>query len=162
MTHGPTEWEEEELCNREVISAQLAKLKLTAGPARPRPRRSTRFRFLVTGVTAGVRGPVAGATVRFADRRARTDARGQPSDGGPSGSNRDLAVQPRVRATIVASIRRARQVRALAFIGTLRARRTSRVVGADQPASSAAASHSHAGTVAGRSGQPLMTASSCQ
>ena len=93
---------------RDAVSTALAKLKLTAGPARPRARRSTRFEFLVTAVTANVRGPVAGATVKFAERRARTDAHG--------------------RATIVASIRRARPVRALAFIGTLRARRTIRVL----------------------------------
>ena len=44
----------------------LAKLKLTAGPARPRAGRSVRYSFLVTGVTDGVRAPVAGATVKFA------------------------------------------------------------------------------------------------
>lgn len=86
----------------------LTKLKLTASPARPRARRPTRYTFLVTGVSGGVRVPVAGAGVKFAERRARTDARG--------------------RATIVASIRRARPVSAIAFIGPLRAKRIVRVV----------------------------------
>lgn len=92
---------------RETISTELTKLKLTASPARPRAGRRTRYAFTVTGVTAGERVPVAGATVKFAERRARTDARG--------------------RATIVASIRRARPVSALAFIGLLRAKRIVRV-----------------------------------
>jgi uncharacterized protein YkwD len=87
--------------------AALTSLRLTARPARPRARRRTRYSFVVTGVTAGKRTPVAGATVRFADRRARTDARG--------------------RATIVTSIRRPRAVTALAFIGLLRAKRLVRV-----------------------------------
>lgn len=86
----------------------LTKLKLTAGPARPRARRRTRYSFLVTGVMGGTRGPVAGATVKFAERRARTDAQG--------------------RATIVASILRPRPVSALAFIGALRAKRLVRVI----------------------------------
>jgi hypothetical protein len=51
---------------------------------------------------------VAGATVKFAERRARTDTRG--------------------RATIVASILRPRGVSALAFIGSLRAKRIVRVI----------------------------------
>jgi uncharacterized protein YkwD len=93
---------------RETGPPPLSKLKLTATPARPRARRRTRYAFRVTGVVAGARVPVAGATVKFAERRAHTDARG--------------------RATIVASILRARPVRALAFIGQLRARRVVRVV----------------------------------
>ena len=88
--------------------ASLTKLKLTASPARPRARRQTRYTFRVTAVSGGVRVPVAGAGVKFAERRARTDARG--------------------RATIVASIRRPRPVSAIAFIGALRAKRIVRVV----------------------------------
>ncbi len=94
---------------RDSASAPPTKLKLTAaGPARPRARLRTRYEFLVPGVTARARGPVAGATVKFAERRARTDARG--------------------RATIVASIRRPRPVSAIAFIGALRAKRIVRVL----------------------------------
>jgi len=93
---------------RDSVDTSLSKLKLTAGPAQPRARRATRYRFVVTGVVAGVRVPVPGAGVKFAERRARTDAQG--------------------RATIVASIRRARPVLALAFIGPLRAERTVRVL----------------------------------
>ena len=92
---------------RSVGGGALTSLKLTAGPARPRAGRSVRYSFLVTGVADGVRAPVAGATVKFAERRARTNARG--------------------RATIVARIRRARPVSALAFIGSLRAKRIVRV-----------------------------------
>ena len=88
--------------------AVASKLRLTARPARARARRRTAYRFVVTAVVDGVRRPVAGATVKFAERRARTDARG--------------------RATIVASIARPRAVRALAFIGALRAKRLVRVV----------------------------------
>jgi uncharacterized protein YkwD len=92
---------------RTAPHASLTSLRLAARPARPRARLRTRYSFVVTGVRAGVRGPVEGATVKFAERRARTDARG--------------------RATIVASIGRARPVTALAFIGTLRTRRIVRV-----------------------------------
>jgi uncharacterized protein YkwD len=93
---------------RDTGPLPLTKLKLTASPARPRARHRTRYVFVVTGVQDGARKPVAGATVKFAERRGRTDAHG--------------------RATIVASILRARPVRALAFIGRLRAMRVVRVV----------------------------------
>ncbi len=90
------------------VPGAASKLRLTARPARARARRRTAYRFVVTAVLDGVRRPVPGATVKFAERRARTDARG--------------------RATIVASIARPRAVSAVAFIGTLRARRFVRVV----------------------------------
>jgi uncharacterized protein YkwD len=88
-----------------------AALRVSVRPARARSGRRTRFRFVVTVSGSGAGRAVRGATVSFASRRARTDARG--------------------RATIVAVLRRRRgSYRAAATKQpSLRATVTVRVVG---------------------------------
>ena len=54
-----------------------ARIRLTAFPRRARAGRRTRFRLRTTALVAGRRRAVAGATVRFAGRRVRTNRTGR-------------------------------------------------------------------------------------
>jgi sugar lactone lactonase YvrE len=84
---------------------------LRAAPRRATAGRRTRFRFTATVIVAGHRRPLAGALVRFAGHRARTNRRGH--------------------ATIVARVKRRGRYRAvLRWTGRRRAVVTVRVVAA--------------------------------
>lgn len=74
--------------------AATTPMRISVRPARARSGRRTRFRFVVTVLASGAAEAVRGATVTFASRRARTDARG--------------------RATIVTVLRRRGRYRAVA------------------------------------------------
>jgi hypothetical protein len=59
--------------------AGRVRLRVKVTPGRPSAGRLQRFRFSVTFAAFGDSGPVKGATVRFAGRRAKTDSRGRAS-----------------------------------------------------------------------------------
>ncbi|HEX8073688.1 MAG TPA: DUF1668 domain-containing protein [Thermoleophilaceae bacterium] len=60
-----------------VVPPALGRLRLKVTPKRVTRGTLARFRFRVTGMTGGALRPVAGARVRFAGIRLRTDRRGR-------------------------------------------------------------------------------------
>jgi len=61
----------------ETARGPLPRLSLVVSPRSARSGRRTRFSFRVTAVTAGKRQAVSRASIIFAGRRVRTDARGR-------------------------------------------------------------------------------------